>query len=172
MSGGGAGGGSPIAGMLFRCRRYLAGAGGCSEGSCFSAPVLGLVWRAAGALNVGDDREPAPETNDGADEMATGGRMELRNGAGLERTCTEVGRRSVWGWRECIGVGLEGAAAEDKRGTGAVTERLAAIVDSEGDAAVIAEALRCTALAELVCWACGRTGKGRRNGLGVAEMRR
>ena len=43
------------------------------------------------------------------------------------------------------------AAAEDTRGGGAVTERLAAIVDSEGDPADIAEALRCIALAELVC---------------------
>lgn len=95
MSGGGAGGGSPIAGMLFRCIRYLASTGGWSEGSCLSAPVLGLVWSTAGAFNVGDDLTPAPGTNDGADEIATGGRMELRKGAGLDRTCTEVGRRSV-----------------------------------------------------------------------------
>jgi hypothetical protein len=151
MSGGGAGGGSPIAGMLFRCMRCFASAGGWSEGSCLSAPVLGLVCRIAGALSMEDDLEPAPDTKDGADEIATGGRMELRKGAGLDRTCTEVGRRSVWGWRECNEAGLEVGANEDKRGGGAVTERLAAIADSEGDPADIAEALRCTALAEFVC---------------------
>lgn len=92
MSGGGAGGGRPIAGMLFRCIRCFAGAGACNEASCLRAPALGLE---CSTLVAGGDFRPVPGTNDGVDEMAIEGRIEARKGAGLERTCTDVGLRSV-----------------------------------------------------------------------------
>lgn len=133
ISGGGAGGGRPKAGMLLRCIKCFDCAGAWSEASflasCRSAPVLVLECR-----TLGGERRPVPGTKDGVEEMVMAGRMEERKGAGSERTCTDAGRRRVWGCRackegECVEVST--AAAEGDRG-GAVTERLAVRFDSDG----------------------------------------
>lgn len=127
--------------MLFRCMRCFGCGGVWSEASCRSAPVLGLECR-----TLGGERRPVPGTKDGVEEMVIAGRMEERKGAGSERTCTDVGRRSVCdckAWREdaCVD-GVSTAAAEGDRG-GAVTERFAASVDSDGLPELgMAEALR------------------------------
>ncbi len=95
MSGGGAGGGRPSAGMLLRCIRCFDGVGAWSEASCLKAPVLGLECRTLSALLAGGDFRPVPGTKDGVEEMVMEERIEDRKGAWSERTCTDVGRRSV-----------------------------------------------------------------------------
>ena len=89
MLGGGAGGGKPIAGMLFLGATPFAI--GCCI-CCLRTPTLGLLWRfeeTALALLA-----RLPGRNDGVLEMARTGRYDDMKGAGSERTCTDIGRRS------------------------------------------------------------------------------
>lgn len=66
------------------------------------------------------------------------------------------------------------AAAEGGR-AGAVTDRLTLIPNGRGAGAEVgvSEDCRRETIMELSpCWACGRTGNGRRKGFGVADRRR
>ena len=99
MSGGGAGGGSASTGMLLRGMMFFAVV--CPCASWFSAPTLVLWGRPwSGLVGAGEVLEallPVPGTNEGVEEMARTGRTEDKKGAGLDRTCTDVGRRSDGG---------------------------------------------------------------------------
>jgi hypothetical protein len=118
-----------------------------------------------------------PGTNDGVDAMARMGRDGLsRNGAGDVRACTDIGRRDCdicWAEYAFCRYGLLFVEANGL--TGAVTDRLTFtfnIMGARPELDVKEDRRRGTDLNCSVCCCCGRTGRGRRNGLGFAEMRR
>lgn len=141
--------------------------------------MLGLLTSPAGA-------PLGPATNDGVLLTARCGRVLDRKGAGSERICTEVGRRSVvlCCWEGCIevcacaraGLVCKGVAVLDVMvevgRTGSVTERVTTTLRGRraGLLAGAREPRREPSGVPVAC--CGRTGKGREKGLGVAEMRR
>lgn len=57
--------------------------------------MLVLECKTVIALIAGGDLRPVPGTKDGVEEMVIAGRIEDKKGAGSDRTCTDIGRRSV-----------------------------------------------------------------------------
>lgn len=178
--GGGAGGGKPITGILRLGVNVFGGASCCPKPR--RADVLGL-WRSVVDPAAMEARFPG--TKEGVLETARAGREEERKGAGSERICTEVGRRSdcpggaaVWKeWRAFVCRGctteLEVAAPEEGR-AGSVTERDTTTPSGRraGLLAGASDPRRWTTTEPSESAPCGLTGNGRKNGFGVADMRR
>jgi hypothetical protein len=141
MVGGGAGGGRLIAGMLLRATTTLGGSNcapwplrtgmlGDSRGAEVGA---GLTGKRFPAMKAGPLETRFPCTKDGVLETM---RREERKGAGSERTCTDVGRRSCTPggggdvvWNEVL---LREGDRTDGGAAGAVTERLITIPSGRG----------------------------------------
>lgn len=143
--------------------------------------MLGTDWRGRVVDTLRCELEARwPGTNEGVEGTARTGREDDRKGAGSERICTEVGRRKVWGEGKAdegmVGLDVgEGLPEAEGDLAGAVTERLTWIPSGRGAGVVIGvreDCLRGTTMEPSACWTCGRTGRGRRNGLGLVDSRR
>jgi len=179
--GGGAGGGKPKLGMLrlgvvMACIWYR-----CASACCLSVSMLGTDCRGrAVGVRVWVLEARWPGTNEGVEGIARTGREEERKGAGSDRIWTEEGRRNGCGDGRADGgmVGLdvgEGWPAAEGDLAGAVTERLTLMPNGRGAGAVVGardDCLRGTIMEPSACCVWGRTGRGRRNGLGVEDSLR
>lgn len=161
MFGGGAGGGSPMTGID---RRGVTPRCAC----CLKKGIDGL-WCMLGLVDA-----RLLGTKDGVLDMArTGpatGRDEERNGAGSERIWTLVGRRSGCEGGIVLVASICGEDVAEGGLAGVVTERLTTMPSGMG-AGPREEKRRGTTRDPSVCCACGRTGKGRRNGFGFCDIR-
>lgn len=152
----------------------------------FASAGAGVTATAGGAGGAGDvalDEEPdkplGPAMKDGVLDTALGARVE-RKGAGSDRICTFVGRRRgcacPWGEEEKFRAGLgwreDGEAVGGALG-GSVTERFITTLRGRraGLFAGARDPRRGAMVIEPLAWGWGLTGRGRRKGFGVGEIR-